>query len=420
MPSIFLSHNHKDKSFVKRLAAMLKSEGIVVWEDEAEIRIGESLLGKIEKGIYEANFVGAIISPNSINSDWVKKELEIAMTHEKYHNKIKVIAIVCEKCELPEFLKDRLNADFTDSLNFQFSFEKLLTTIIGKSPPVLFSAREALIELKGKTRGAGNLVGISQQGINQQYIDINNRGNWNFADSKTGRSRRWVAEYYNSNTFKYRSFGFSDGQITEYPNLNVKEEHSHKIQVVNFVVIDSVMVIKEAINFFNKQKHNICDFSDIIILTKMFFDINSKAFIWRIMFYDIAFVQCIYAFDFSALTGEPLYEHNMRVEKDNDFKAIAKQWIEELSLRGVFKNVDNEVILEITKDFENRIEDIVTMELINKLEALNKVDDFDKIEESNSYQIWKYFSDNIPNFKSLVINAIANAKTKIIGNIENL
>lgn len=420
MPSIFLSHNHKDKSFVKRLAAMLKSEGIMVWEDEAEIGIGESLLEKIEKGINEANFVGAIISPNSINSDWVKKELEIAMSHEKYHNKTKVIAIVCEKCELPEFLKNRLNADFTDSLNFQFSFEKLITTIIGKSPPVLFSAREALIELKGKTRGVGNLVCISQQGINQQYINLNNRGSWNSADAKTGRSRTWVAEYYNSYTLKYSSFGFCDGHITEYPYLNVKKEYSQKIQVVNFVIIDSVEIIKEAINFFNKQKPNKYNFKDVIILTKMFFDNTSKAFIWRIMFYDIALIECIYAFDFSSSTGEPLCEHNMKVEEFNEFHSIAKQWIEELTKKGVFKNIDNEVIIEITKDYENRIDDIVTMELINKLEELNKLDDFDKIEDSNSYQMWKYFNDNIPNLKSVIINAIANAKSRIIGNIEHL
>ncbi|MBK7174717.1 MAG: toll/interleukin-1 receptor domain-containing protein, partial [Bacteroidales bacterium] len=191
-------------------------------------------------GIHGANFVGAIISPNSINSAWVKKELEIAMTHEKYLNKTKVIAIICEKCELPEFLQNRLNVDFTDSLKFQFAFEKLITAIIEKAPPVLFSAREALIELKGKTRGVGNLVGISQQGINQQYINLNNRGNWNSADAKTGRSRTWIAEYFNYNTLKYNSFGFCDGQITEYPILTVPKEHSQKIQVVNFVVIDSV------------------------------------------------------------------------------------------------------------------------------------------------------------------------------------
>lgn len=420
MPSIFLSHNHKDKPFVKRLAAMLISEGINVWVDEAEIGLGESLLEKIETGIREAKFVGAIISPNSINSTWVRRELEMAMTQEINSNKIKVLPIICEKCELPLYLQTKLNADFTDPKNFQISFEKLIMAINEQTPPVLLSAREALIELKGNARGVGGLVGISQQGINQQYIKFINRGNWNYADAKSGRSRTWVAEYFNSNTLKYNSFGICDGQITEYPFLSVQKEHSQKIQVVNFVVIDSVEIIDKAINFSSKQNLNLSSFKDIIILTKMLFDKNAKAFIWRIMFYDIVLVGCIYALDYSAETGELIFEHNMRVEETNEFHAIAKQWIEELTKKGVFKDLDNEVILEITKDYENRIDDIVTMELIDKLEEQNKLDDFDKIGDSSSYETWKYFNDNIPNLKSVVINAIANAKSRIIGNIDRL
>lgn len=315
MPSIFLSHNHKDKPFVKRLAAMLISEGIEVWVDEAEIGLGESLLEKIETGIREAKFVGAIISPNSINSTWVRRELEMAMTQEINSNKIKVLPIICEKCELPLYLQTKLNADFTDPKIFQISFEKLIMAINEQTPPVLLSAREALIQLKGNARGVGGLVGISQQGINQQYIKFINRGNWNYADAKSGRSRTWVAEYFNSNTLKYNSFGISDGQITEYPFLSVPKEHSQKIQVVNFVVIDSVEIIDKAINFSSKQNLNLSSFKDIIILTKMLFDKNAKAFIWRIMFYDIVLVGCIYALDYSAETGELILEHNMRVEE---------------------------------------------------------------------------------------------------------
>ena len=41
MTKIFLSHNHRDKEFVRELAGYLRQYGIEAWVDEAEIKIGE-------------------------------------------------------------------------------------------------------------------------------------------------------------------------------------------------------------------------------------------------------------------------------------------------------------------------------------------------------------------------------------------
>jgi hypothetical protein len=39
--SVFLSHNHKDKPFVRKLALDLEGHGIKYWIDEAEMKIGD-------------------------------------------------------------------------------------------------------------------------------------------------------------------------------------------------------------------------------------------------------------------------------------------------------------------------------------------------------------------------------------------
>lgn len=57
MSSIFLSHNSKDKEFVRKLAIRLKDYGIKVWLDEAEIKIGESLINKIQIAIDEMSYL---------------------------------------------------------------------------------------------------------------------------------------------------------------------------------------------------------------------------------------------------------------------------------------------------------------------------------------------------------------------------
>jgi hypothetical protein len=48
--SVFLSHNEKDKPFVKKLARDLDSHGVKYWLDEAEINVGDSLIEKIRFG----------------------------------------------------------------------------------------------------------------------------------------------------------------------------------------------------------------------------------------------------------------------------------------------------------------------------------------------------------------------------------
>lgn len=82
MLSIFLSRNSKDKPFVRRLAERLRSCGVRVWLDEAEIGIGDSLIQRIGTAIDETDYVAVVLSKNSINSEWVQRELQIALQKE--------------------------------------------------------------------------------------------------------------------------------------------------------------------------------------------------------------------------------------------------------------------------------------------------------------------------------------------------
>jgi hypothetical protein len=129
LTSIFLSHNSKDKPWVRKLAERLTNEGINVWLDEAELKIGDSLIEKISQGINEMEYVAAIISKNSIQSNWVQKEISLAMTKEIKGRKVTVLPLLIDKCEIPESLTDKLYADFTDIQNYEAEYHKLLRSI---------------------------------------------------------------------------------------------------------------------------------------------------------------------------------------------------------------------------------------------------------------------------------------------------
>jgi hypothetical protein len=129
MTSIFLSHSWTDKFFAKKLAEKLAEYGIEVWIDEAEIRVGESIIQKISDAIKKTDYVAVILSHNSVDSEWVQKELSLAISREIAEEKVKVLPILLEKCSIPEFLKDKLYADFTDREKFDESFSKLLHAI---------------------------------------------------------------------------------------------------------------------------------------------------------------------------------------------------------------------------------------------------------------------------------------------------
>lgn len=126
MSSIFLSHSHADKSFARRLAADLRASGHDVWIDEAEIEIGDSLIHKIREGLDAVDYVAAILSSNSIESEWVTKELEIASNREIDEKRVVVLPLMIENVGMPGFLKGKFYGDFTNDDKYDETLALLL------------------------------------------------------------------------------------------------------------------------------------------------------------------------------------------------------------------------------------------------------------------------------------------------------
>ncbi|MBW1298113.1 toll/interleukin-1 receptor domain-containing protein [Aquimarina litoralis] len=110
---VFLSHSSKDKSFIRQLTADLTSEGILVWLDEQQINVGDSINKAINQGLAESDYFVIAMSDNSVKSEWVERELNSALIDEIEEKKVKVLPIKLSECTFPLLIKDKKYADFT-------------------------------------------------------------------------------------------------------------------------------------------------------------------------------------------------------------------------------------------------------------------------------------------------------------------
>ena len=111
-PRVFISYSHADRHFVERLAIDLAHRGIVVWWDEWEIRVGDSLVSKIEEGITSSSYLAIVLSPDSVSSAWVREELNAGLVRQLSEHRVLVLPLLLEDCGIPTFLLEKKYADF--------------------------------------------------------------------------------------------------------------------------------------------------------------------------------------------------------------------------------------------------------------------------------------------------------------------
>ena len=78
---VFVSHASEDKDTVARpLAERLRQLGLKVWFDEFELKIGDSLRRKIDKGLANSKFGVVVLSKSFIKKGWANYELDGIIT----------------------------------------------------------------------------------------------------------------------------------------------------------------------------------------------------------------------------------------------------------------------------------------------------------------------------------------------------
>lgn len=78
---VFISHASEDKDAVVRpLANSLRDRGLAVWYDEFELKIGDSLRRKIDRGVASSRFGVVVLSKSFFSKGWPNYELDGLVT----------------------------------------------------------------------------------------------------------------------------------------------------------------------------------------------------------------------------------------------------------------------------------------------------------------------------------------------------
>lgn len=129
---VFLSHTTADKNAVEAIGSFLTKRGLTVWIDLWRMTAGDSLVDKISEGIEHSDRLVVCLTPDSVESNWVKKEvanglvMEIA-EHKGLGEKFVVPALLVP-CKVPIMLRDKLYANFTNKA-FDAACEELLAGV---------------------------------------------------------------------------------------------------------------------------------------------------------------------------------------------------------------------------------------------------------------------------------------------------
>jgi TIR domain len=136
-PSAFISHSSRDLPFVRRLAERLRGQGIEVWLDDMQLKVGDTLTETIALALKQHDFVVVVFSRASLASAWVRKEVAMAARHSSRSRVAKIVPLLLERRaagKLPTNLRDTKYVDFSDPRRFEEGLAQLVDLMIRDSP----------------------------------------------------------------------------------------------------------------------------------------------------------------------------------------------------------------------------------------------------------------------------------------------
>ncbi len=93
----FISYSSLDQAFVERPYSDLQSKGVRCWIAPEDLKIGDKIRPRIDESISLHDKLLLVLSQNSIASQWVEQEVEMALAKERKEKRILLFPIRLDK-----------------------------------------------------------------------------------------------------------------------------------------------------------------------------------------------------------------------------------------------------------------------------------------------------------------------------------
>jgi TIR domain-containing protein/pentapeptide repeat protein len=134
--SCFISYSSKDDEFARRLHADLQANNVRCWFAPEDMKIGDKIRPRIDEVIHVHDKLLLVLSEESVNSEWVEKEVETAFEKERERKETVLFPIRLDDAVMDiktgwpaDIRRSRHIGDFTnwkDHDSFKKAFDRLL------------------------------------------------------------------------------------------------------------------------------------------------------------------------------------------------------------------------------------------------------------------------------------------------------
>lgn len=114
MANVFISHRGSDRELAEQLAEDICEAGHQAWLDEWDIKVGDSIVEEINKGLEGANYFVLCYSSEGVNSSWMSREWMSALARQLDGHGVKILPVLLTGGEPPAILADVKYADLVE------------------------------------------------------------------------------------------------------------------------------------------------------------------------------------------------------------------------------------------------------------------------------------------------------------------
>lgn len=115
---VFLSHSSRNRAFANKITEVIRHHGVPVWSSPTNIVGAQEWHNEIGRALKRCDWFVVLLSPQSVTSLWVKRELVYALNDARYEDRI--VPVLYKRCDpslLSWVLQGFQTIDFTSDFD---------------------------------------------------------------------------------------------------------------------------------------------------------------------------------------------------------------------------------------------------------------------------------------------------------------